>query len=154
MSERERVYIAGPMTGRPRYNLAPFEAARDRYISVGDEVVIPHDCSSRVWQRHFGRDFDFDCDTCEYGDPLIGEMFAEDIAEVTRADMVAVLPDWMYSRGARIEVLTAFLLGKRVVAAESGEPISDRRAINLVSIGLHEQLCALQGGYAAQEQSA
>lgn len=136
-----RIYVAGPMTGRARYNVDEFQEARERLLRWGAElVVIPHDCSCRVWRRHFHRPFNFDADRCDYGDPLIGEMFAEDIREVTEADAVALLPDWQASRGARIEVLTALLLGKTVIDATNQGELGTPYLVSQAAHGIARQL--------------
>ena len=115
----KRVYLAGPMTGYPHYNLAGFTAGANQLRNAGYEVVTPFECNSVVWRRHHGRDFDPLVDTCDYGDPILGEMLLEDLAALRAANLVAVLPGWEKSKGAKLEVMLAQNLGKRVMDVTS-----------------------------------
>ena len=98
-----KVYIAGPMTGFPAYNLTAFEEAAFAWAADGHEVETPFDANSRVWFKHHGRPFDPHNDTCEWNDPLLREMFAEDVAVLLASDAVALLPGWENSKGATLE---------------------------------------------------
>lgn len=106
-----RIYIAGPMTSVEHYNAPAFDAAAFDWRQRGWAVVTPLQASSIVWQRHHGRAFDPRADRCEYGDPLIREMFVEDVALLLASDAIALLPGWEASRGARIELQLALLFG-------------------------------------------
>jgi hypothetical protein len=119
-----RLYIAGPMSGRSAYNYDAFEVARQHLTALGHEVETPFEANSRVWQRHHKRPFDPYSDRCEYGDPLLQEMFVEDIATLLRADGIALLDDWHTSRGATVELAIARLFGKAVLT-QDGEPFRD-----------------------------
>lgn len=106
-----RIYIAGPMTGHESYNVHAFERAARHWRLKGHEVETPFDANSRVWQRHHGCDFDPHTDTCDYGDPILREMFAEDVATLCRSDAIVLLDGWGRSRGATMEKALANLLG-------------------------------------------
>lgn len=116
-------YIAGPMTGFPLYNAAAFEYAKAKAVDAGYDAVTPFECNSVVWRRHHGRDFDPTKDTCDYGDPILAEMLVEDMAALSRSDVVIVLDGWEKSKGARLEVLLAQNLGKRVLWSRTLEPL-------------------------------
>lgn len=124
-----RVYIAGPMTGHPAYNHAAFVYAAAKWDDAGYEVETPFDASSRVWRRHHGRAFDPHTDRCDWGDPLVAEMLAEDVAALMRADLMALLPGWEKSKGARAEILLAMNVGKEIRDAATFEPL--RLAVGL-----------------------
>lgn len=111
---RPRVYIAGPMTGYEHYNALAFEHAAAQWRGAGYEVETPFDANSVVWRKHHGRDFDPRRDVCDWGDPILAEMLAEDFATLCRADLVALLPGWHKSKGARAELLVALNLGKGI----------------------------------------
>lgn len=86
----KRVYISGPMTGLPDHNRPAFEAARDSLATLGYEVLSPTDapeCDS--WQAYM----------------------RWDIRLLMTADLIALLPDWRTSRGARIECYIADRIG-------------------------------------------
>jgi hypothetical protein len=122
------VYIAGPMTGREHYNVAAFEAAAERWSFAGYEVETPFEANSRVWRKHYGCDFDPRTDTCDWGDPILSEMLAEDFGSLFRADIVALLPGWENSKGSKAELLIALNMGKQVMCAETHAPIAFRGA--------------------------
>lgn len=113
------VYIAGPMTGHEHYNVRAFDAAAVAWRDAGYRVETPFDANSVVWRRHHGRAFDPRTDVCDWGDPILAEMLAEDFAALCRADVVALLPGWEKSKGTRAEILVAVNLGKRIMDAHT-----------------------------------
>lgn len=119
-----RVYIAGPMTGRPAYNVEAFQAAAYLWGLDGHDVVTPFECNSVVWRRHHGRDFDPHTDRCEWGDPVLREMFAEDVKALASAETVAFLAGWEQSKGARMEHALATTLGIPCVDAVRRQPLA------------------------------
>jgi hypothetical protein len=114
---KQTVYIAGPMTGYEHYNADEFERAADDWNASGFKAVTPFDANSRVWRRHYGRDFNPRVDVCDWGDPILAEMLAEDFAVLCSADRIALLYGWEKSKGARSEVLIAANLGKPIYHA-------------------------------------
>lgn len=92
-----RVYVAGPMTGLPRWNFDAFEEACDRLRADGFYVTSPHEMDLK-------NGFDPDSD----GSALdLRAALEADIEAVKGADLVALLPGWEKSPGALIEVLVA-----------------------------------------------
>jgi len=124
-----RVYIAGPMTGYEHYNLAGFESAAAQWRDLGHEVETPFDANSRVWKRHYGRAFDPHCDKCDWGDPVLREMFAEDAATLLRSDAIALLPGWRKSRGANLELSIARAFGLLVYDAATFDLLAEESAL-------------------------
>jgi len=127
-----KTYIAGPMTGRPHYNVAAFRHAAAAWTDTGATAETPFEANSRVWRRHYGRDFDPFTDTCDYGDPLLPEMFAEDVVTMLGCDQVALLPGWEQSSGVSRELPIALLFRKPVFDAATFE-----RLPLAVSIAFH-----------------
>ena len=84
------LYIAGPMTGYPDFNRPAFVFAEEALRAAGFEVLNParHEQDGRSWEDYM----------------------RIDIADVLRADGVAVLPYWEQSRGASLEVQVATAL--------------------------------------------
>lgn len=119
-----RVYIAGRMTGLPLYNWPAFAYAAAQWRDAGYDVETPFDANSRVWMRHHGRPFDPARDRCDYGDPLLREMFAEDVATLLRSDRIALLPGWRQSRGAPVELALAQLVGITAYDAATFQPLA------------------------------
>lgn len=120
----KKVYIAGPMTGYDHYNVSAFEAAAFLWRAAGDEPTTPFECNSVVWRRHHGRDFNPYEDTCDWGDPILRDMLAEDIRVLTESDVVAFLNGWEKSKGARLEYAMAQNLGIPCVNAITREPVT------------------------------
>jgi len=48
MAANRRVYIAGPMSGYPRFNYAAFDRAEQQLAAMGLEPVSPADPSQRT----------------------------------------------------------------------------------------------------------
>ena len=112
------------MTSKPAYNALAFARAKLRLSQMGHAVVTPLEVNSHVWARHHGRPFDPERDRCDYGDPLLKEMFAADIAELLSRDGIALLDGWRESKGATAEVGIARLFGLAVLD-EYGIPIDE-----------------------------
>jgi hypothetical protein len=111
------------MTGYPAYNVGRFVAVAREWREAGHEPTTPFECNSAVWRIHHGRDFDPYNDRCEYGDPLLREMYAADVAALLASEKVVVLTGWEKSTGAQREVLLAQTFGIPVVT-EYGDPIA------------------------------
>ena len=90
--QRIRVYLAGPMRGRVRYNFDAFAEAAAELRELGYEVVSPaeHDL-----EQGFN----------------IRQVLAWDLEQVIGADAVVTLPGWAHSLGALAEVATARAVG-------------------------------------------
>ena len=86
-----KVYISGPMTGRPDKNIDEFNKAEDQLLKAGYEVLNP--TSNGL------------ADTALYEDHM-----RADLRMLTMADALAFLPDWEKSRGARLEIEVAHVL--------------------------------------------
>lgn len=90
-----RLYISGPMTGRPQLNYPAFFTAESQLRDMGYEVSNP----------------------AQYPDN--GETWAEclrrDLKDLLECDGVAALPGWQKSKGARLEVNVARRLGMEVM---------------------------------------
>lgn len=121
-----RVYIAGPMTGKEAYNLHAFQRAQREWRIKGHEAIIPFESNNTVWERHYGREFDPYNDRCDYGDPLLRELFAEDVAYLLSADGIVLLRGWEASKGAMLELRIAHTF-KMPVFLASGERLEDEK---------------------------
>lgn len=106
-----KVYIAGPMTGKEYYNLHAFEKAQRHWRLQGHDAVIPFEANSLVWERVYGRPFDPYNDTCDYGDPVLKQLFAEDVAFLLSSDAIVLLDGWEASKGAKLELRIARTFG-------------------------------------------
>lgn len=93
-----RVYVAGPMSGYPDHNFHEFRREAQRLRQIGFEVVNPVDINP---------------------DPKTpwAECMKVDIKALMDCDLIALLPNWEASRGARLEVHIAQALGIPTVPA-------------------------------------
>lgn len=93
-----RVYVAGPMTGIADFNYPAFNAVADQLRAQGYEVENPADhgiVEGAQW----------------------ADYMAYDLTRLGLCGVIALLPDWEKSQGARLEVLIAERLGMTVVNA-------------------------------------
>lgn len=84
MTDRPKLYIAGPMTGLPKYNYPAFNRAQFLLAGAGYEVVNP----ARIGQHD---DWTHDA------------YLRAALALMLQADAVALLPGWEKSKGASLE---------------------------------------------------
>jgi hypothetical protein len=115
-----KIYLAGPMRGYYRYNVAAFDAAAKFLRDLGNDVISPADLDRQVG-------FDFDGDMPQ---GFVREAFQRDIAAVSQADAIAVLPGWRRSAGASIEVAYGKMIGLKVLDAQTGEPLNDETILD------------------------
>jgi nucleoside 2-deoxyribosyltransferase len=99
-----RVYIAGPMTGYPRWNYDAFEAAAAQLREAGYAVVSPTEIDAK-----FG--FDPDAPVEEFTEANYVAALERDLDAIAECDGIALLPKWFESRGARAEFQFAEALG-------------------------------------------
>lgn len=92
---RKRIYISGPMTGLPDLNFPAFHAAADALRQAGHAPVNPADLNpdpAATWQ---------DC-------------MRADIKALCDCDALALLPGWMNSKGAHLELHIAHRIGLEI----------------------------------------
>ncbi|MDF8363317.1 MULTISPECIES: DUF4406 domain-containing protein [Achromobacter] len=98
-----RVYLAGPMTGKADHNFPAFHAAAERLRAFGLDVVNPADhgvVDGMGW----------------------ADYMRWDIVKLAGCHSVYVLPGWEKSKGASLEVAIARALGMPLFTVE-GSPI-------------------------------
>ncbi len=100
----ELVYIAGPMSGYPKWNKAEFDHAESVIALRGQEPINPFNLSP-VPERE---SHEFNQDEFE---TLWLDCMRRAVAAVAKANRVVALPGWENSRGARVEVRLALGLG-------------------------------------------
>lgn len=92
-----RVYLSGPMSNLPDLNFPAFHAAAAALRGKGFEVINPAEISldqGASWEACMRADIKALCD----------------------CDALALLPGWMDSRGAHLEVHIAHRIGLRLYA--------------------------------------
>lgn len=116
-----KIYLAGPMRGKPLLNFPAFYAGEARLRADGWEVFNParadnerHGCNISAGnftgdEEQAKRDFNFN----------LREALAIDMAFIcTEADAIAMLPGWENSKGATAEKAVAEALGLEVIYLE------------------------------------
>ncbi len=92
-----KIYIAGPMTGRPQFNYPAFHQAAALLRAAGYIVVNPAENPAPACGSWLG-------------------YMRMSVAQVASVDCLVMLPGWPFSKGARIEYLIAKLLGLGVTS--------------------------------------
>lgn len=98
------VYLAGPMTGYPRFNFDAFDKASDVLRSAGYAVVSPADLS-------IAHGVDPDGDPSLVTEEDVQLLMRTDLQCVLSSDFLVALPGWEASRGARCELMVARACG-------------------------------------------
>lgn len=117
MSKLNTVYLAGPMTGIPRFNIPAFEEAARVLRRTFNEVISPVEMDSPAVREAALKSED---GALGPGGTIAGETWGEILARDVRTvadevDGIVVLPGWFRSRGARLEVFVALLCDKPVL---------------------------------------
>ena len=96
MPNKPIVYLSGGMSGIPDWNFPLFDKFAQDLREKGYRVVNPADFGAK--DRHTWRD-----------------CLCRDLGMLAHVDIVATLPNWHTSKGARLEVETAEALGIEIV---------------------------------------
>lgn len=88
-----KLYLAGPMTGRPNLNFPAFMAAEERLRAAGHDVANPASLQPTVEGKAWA------------------EYMRVDLRALLDCEGVALLPGWIESEGAALEVIVARKLG-------------------------------------------
>ena len=111
--EAHVVYLAGPMTGRKDWNRTAFLKARAAWVAANWIVYDP-----------------IELDDTAFGGPEAAgaqkpyiDLMLRDLARIRESHAVAVLEDWADSRGARLEVHFAHVMGLPVYEADTGRTL-------------------------------
>lgn len=92
-----RVYVAGPMAGKPDLNFPEFAAVAARLRERGHDVVSPLE----IGRHHFGGKTDLDPH----------DYLTKDILELLTCDAICLMEGWSASTGASCEAAIAYTLG-------------------------------------------
>jgi hypothetical protein len=113
-----KIYLAGPMRGIPEFNFPAFHEVAALLRRGGHDVFSP---AERDIIRHSGVDIskgNVTGNEAEASDKHgfnIREAFAEDAEFICRhAEVIALLPGWETSRGAKAELALSQALGHEV----------------------------------------
>ena len=111
--EGKSVFLSGPMTGLPKWNKEAFAKAEERLYELGAEWVFnPATDAPKTDFDPYGHDYWMACTLHElttlpqhYGDSGFSPVY----------DMLALLPGWEASKGARVECEVAHAIGLVVI---------------------------------------
>lgn len=108
-----KLYIAGPMTGIPQFNIPAFIRVATLLRVWGHEVVSPvEEDSPAVRAAALASETGDLADLAATGETW-GDMLARDVKLVADGiEGVVLLTGWQNSRGALLEATVAFLCGK------------------------------------------
>ena len=117
-----KLYLAGPMTGIPKFNFPAFEAAAQSLRAQGYEIISPHEQDSPAVQAAAWASTDGKLDNHEAGaGETWGQILARDVQIIAdRVEGIAFLPNWHKSRGARLEAFVGLLCNRRFFEYAAG----------------------------------
>ena len=114
-----KIYLSGPMSGLPENNYPAFHAAARRLRAEGHLVVNPAEIHPHGWLRRLrGGQIRRVLKVLRLvrGNPPAPtwvDYMRADVRALLECDVIATLPGWEQSRGARIEVSIAEELGMK-----------------------------------------
>lgn len=97
-----KLYVSGPMSNLPDLNFPAFHAAASRLRAAGYDVVNPAELnpdSSMPWDQCMRADIKALCD----------------------CDAIALMPGWMNSKGAHLELHIAHRIGLQIGTVDEFE---------------------------------
>jgi hypothetical protein len=105
MSNKMRVYIAGPMSGIPGYNFEEFDKFENLFKDEY-EVVNPANISRELAKKN-----NFSLGNKEEVEKHRHLMMREDLKQLLTCDIIFLLKDWYQSIGANTEYAVAHAAG-------------------------------------------
>ena len=141
-----KVYIAGPMTGLPQFNIPAFDQAAYDLRSIGFDVVSPAELDNPETRKAALASPDGALGTGTSNGETWGDFLARDVKLIADSGVegIVLLYDWHKSRGACLEVTVGLLCGVKFA-------LYDRHAIGFVRhVGPSWVLDQLHSGFAAQ----
>ncbi len=108
-----KIYIAGPMTNYPQFNIPAFDELAASLRALGNEVVNPAELDGDEVRAFSLASPDGDPNTILSHGMTHGDCLARDVKLIADGGLAAivVLPGWEKSDGARHETFVAFLNG-------------------------------------------
>lgn len=112
-SNTMRVYIAGPMRGRPQYNFQAFDKAKAEVENAAHIAVSPASMDRAIWG--------FD----GYGELTKGmtprSVIAFDLTVLATCDAIYMLRGWEDSKGATAELAFAMAIGLKILYEDGAQ---------------------------------
>lgn len=112
MTNSNKFYLAGPMTGIPKFNVPVFEAATKDLRSRGYNITSPAELDSPAVKKAASESADGLLVDGKIGGETWGDILAKDVKLIAdELTAVVVLDGWAGSRGANLEVFVAMTCG-------------------------------------------
>lgn len=104
-----RLYLAGPMTSIPQFNIPEFDRVANELRALGFDIVSPAELDDEETRRISLASPDGALATLETHNKTWGDFLARDVKLLADEGIqgVVVLPGWERSRGARLETFVA-----------------------------------------------
>jgi hypothetical protein len=118
----QHLYVAGPMTGRPSFNIPEFDAMAQALRRAGYEVTSPAELDDPAIRAISMASPDGAIATLNTHGQTWGDFLARDVKLLADDGIegIVVLPGWEKSRGARLETFVAnALCGLSIYYVES-----------------------------------
>lgn len=146
MRNGKPIYIAGPMTGLPQFNIPAFHAMARKLRESGYAVISPVELDSEAIYNEAIKSPDGAMPAGgKIGGETWGEILARDVRVIAdQVSAIVVLPGWFRSRGARLEVFVG-LLCDLPVYIDVGAPNDPRVALSQITRG--QAIQAIAGSF-------
>lgn len=129
-----KIYLSGPMSGIPQFNLPAFEEATAELRRRGHEVISPieEDIRSGLDKNDLLKSDG----TMNSFTQTWGECLARDVRTLADGGIeeLWVLPRWERSKGARLEVFLALLLGVRIFNYATSESMKPNEVFAIMAV--------------------
>lgn len=109
---KEKLYVAGPMTGYPSFNIPAFDRMAEELRAAGYEVVSPAELDDPAIRAISMASPDGAIATLQSHGQTWGDFLARDVKLLADDGItgIVVLPGWNMSRGARLETFVARMM--------------------------------------------
>lgn len=111
-----KIYIAGPMTGRPDWNFPAFFETEEKLKELGYEVVNPAHNDGTTLEEALANSGSTNSPSKSWG-----YYMRRDLPHVLSVDAICVLEGWRDSKGASLEVHVAEALGLPIYVLKDGK---------------------------------
>lgn len=110
-------YIAGPMSGIPRFNIPAFDEAAANLRAAGFNIVSPAELDDPITREMAYNSPDGSTLQAKHPNgESWGDFLARDVKIVAdKVQGIIALPGWAVSRGARLEMMVALLCGHELL---------------------------------------